>query len=135
MPKIPQRKICIPLRYILGQQRNLLRTIALSFAQEQGWLLNSAQNDDYIILYPRFFAEKDSLYHILAKMNTSIIEKSNGSAYKWAWGHMSALCTVSSAWANALNFKTYYHELMYLDPLVAPGDSKSPSTVDDRVPC
>ena len=50
-------------------------------------------------------------------------------------GHVSALCTLSSAWAIALIFKTYYHELLHVDPLVAPGDSKSPSTVNDRLPC
>ncbi|KAH0564839.1 hypothetical protein GP486_001775 [Trichoglossum hirsutum] len=66
----------------------------------------SVWNNYYIVLCPRFFAEKDSLDHTLAQMNTGLISKTNASAYKFTWGH------------------TYYHELMHLDPVVAPFESK-----------
>ncbi|KAI9858577.1 MAG: hypothetical protein M1813_007382 [Trichoglossum hirsutum] len=65
------------------------------------WSLNRAYNDYYIVLCPRFFAEKDSLMHTLAKMDHGTINRNNTSAYKFTWGH------------------TYYHELMHLDPVVA----------------
>ncbi|KAH0556823.1 hypothetical protein GP486_005387 [Trichoglossum hirsutum] len=48
-------------------------------------------NNYYIVLCPRFFAEKDSLYHTLAKMNTGAIAKTNASSYKYTWGHVSNL--------------------------------------------
>ncbi|GAW18448.1 hypothetical protein ANO14919_079240 [Xylariales sp. No.14919] len=58
-------------------------------------------NDYYMVLCPRFFAEKDSLFHTMAQMNLGLIDKANASAYKYTWGH------------------TIYHELMHLDPVVA----------------
>ncbi|KAI0537847.1 hypothetical protein GGR58DRAFT_501762 [Xylaria digitata] len=58
-------------------------------------------NDYYMVLCPRFFAEKDSLFRTLSQMNLGLIDKANASAYKYTWGH------------------TIYHELMHLDPVVA----------------
>jgi hypothetical protein len=42
-------------------------------------------NNYYMVLCPRFFAEKDSLFRTLAKMNIGDIDKNNASAYKFTW--------------------------------------------------
>ncbi|KAI9680521.1 MAG: hypothetical protein M1817_003961 [Caeruleum heppii] len=63
-------------------------------------------NDYYLVLCPRFFSEKNSLFRTLARMDDGQIDKSNASAYKFTWGH------------------TYFHELMHLYPVVAEFDVK-----------
>lgn len=73
------------------------------------WVDRGWWNDYYIVLCPRLFAEKDSLFHTIAQMGQGMIDKTTASSYKFTWGH------------------TYYHELMHLDPLVSPKETWDPA--------
>ena len=64
---------------------------------DRGWFWNTYN----IVLCPRFFVEKDSLWKRLSLMKYGNSSPTNASEYKLAWGH------------------TIYHELMHLDPVIA----------------
>ena len=58
-------------------------------------------NSYNILLCPRFFYEKDSLWGVLKEIDSGRSDKNNASVYKSSWGH------------------TIYHELMHLDPVIS----------------